>query len=106
MDLDLIQIHPGFEASKYLDFKASHVLLQGSALFYVLKLKPPSLPGVQVPSHQTRFIPCHISIRYITIGKHPSLIHKWWSKTIFHAETIIKLLYEQQIQPIVFSFRS
>ena len=27
------------------------------------------------------------------------------SKTIFHAKTIIKLLYEQQIQPIVFSFR-
>nr|XP_023872200.1 uncharacterized protein LOC111984809 [Quercus suber]POE86037.1 hypothetical protein CFP56_02406 [Quercus suber] len=77
MDLDLIQIHPRFEASKYLDFKASHVLLQGNALFYVLKLKPPSFPGGQVPSHQTWFIPCHISIRYITIGKHPSSIHKW-----------------------------
>ncbi|KAF3967722.1 hypothetical protein CMV_008311 [Castanea mollissima] len=32
---------------------------------------------VQVPSHQIWFIPCHISIRYMTIGKHPSLIHKW-----------------------------
>ncbi|KAL4626536.1 hypothetical protein ACB092_05G103800 [Castanea dentata] len=49
-------------------FEASHVLLQGNALFYVLKLKPPSFPGVQVPSHQTWFIPCHISIRYVTIG--------------------------------------
>ncbi|KAK4589731.1 hypothetical protein RGQ29_020343 [Quercus rubra] len=31
---------------------------------------------VQVPNHQTWFIPCHISIRYITISKHPSSIHK------------------------------
>ncbi|XP_050257315.1 uncharacterized protein LOC126702609 isoform X2 [Quercus robur] len=102
MDLDLIQIHPGFEASKCLDFKTFHVLLQGNALFYILKLKSPLFLGdknemeeicplnenvverrwkymrkrVQVPNHQTRFISCHISIRYITIGKHLSSIHK------------------------------
>ena len=64
----------GFEASKYLDFKASHVLLQGSTLFYVLKLKPPSLPGFASLNSSCPFKRLYLSLPSIENLNHKILI--------------------------------
>ncbi|KAF3972818.1 hypothetical protein CMV_003703 [Castanea mollissima] len=87
MDLDLIQIHPGFEARKRSLLRSeteATIVPRNTAgssrdkneMEEICPLNENVVERrwkymrkrVQVPSHQTWFIPCHISIRYITIG--------------------------------------